>query len=230
MEPQTLGSHLRVRVLRSAPSPPHILVSVLQQTAPDKYTRPWVHSRGVITHPAPTAHSPARAVKLALASPDGDGGYPGDARATVTYTMEPLPGGSHGFTTQLRVAMECECSAPCPVNMVHHAYYNLAGHASGKLVWDHHLEMPRAHFYTPVGANLVPTGEIREVDGTAVDFRRRKRIGDVKEEVEPRGGLDNNLVVRGKEEFEGNRGEIVLAGQVREKGPGLGAEISRARR
>lgn len=81
---------------------------------------------------------PAASLRLAVAmsyvSADGQGGYPGEARARVEYRFVG--------PSRLRVRMTCETTAPCPVNMVQHAFYNLAGHASAKVCW---CSRPRCH-------------------------------------------------------------------------------------
>jgi aldose 1-epimerase len=83
--------------------------------------------------------------------------------------------------------MEATTDSPTIVNLVHHSYWNLAGHDQGT-IRDHELTI-RADAYTPVDDELIPTGEIRPVDGTPFDFRRSRRIGEL--------DLDHNWVLDG---------------------------------
>ena len=118
-------------------------------------------------------------VTFSVDSPDGDQGYPGSLRATTTYEFD---------ASVLRIRMTAVADAATIVNLVHHTYWNLAGH-DHRSVLDHEL-MIDADSYTPVDHELLPTGEIRSVDGTRFDFREPRPIG--------RGaGLDHNWVLRG---------------------------------
>lgn len=68
------------------------------------------------------------------------------------------------------------CPARLPVNIAQHSYFNLAGHASGSIL-GHTLRLVGADHYTPVGATLIPTGEIAPVAGTPFDFTAPQTIG-----------------------------------------------------
>ena len=124
-------------------------------------------------------------------SKDGEEGFPGTVQATVTYTLTPL--------NQLLVDMSATTDAPTVVNMAHHSYWNLAGHASGTVL-DHELQL-MAGSYTPVDAALITTGEIKPVDGTPLDFRVAKPIGrDIAQlpaTKDDPGGFDHNWCVDG---------------------------------
>lgn len=104
-------------------------------------------------------------VTLALASPDGEEGYPGAVRARCTYRL-----------SERRIAFDlsAETDAATLVNLAGHSYFNLEGEGS---VRDHRLQVP-ADAYLPVDDALVPTGEIRPVEGTAFDFRSLRRMGE----------------------------------------------------
>jgi aldose 1-epimerase len=111
------------------------------------------------------AHHDAASVCLVLVSEDGDMGYPGRLVATCTYRLrEPAT---------LRIELEATCDAPCPVNLTTHSYFNLDG---GTDICSHHL-MIAGDFVTPTTPDLIPTGEIRSVDGTDFDFRHLRPIG-----------------------------------------------------
>jgi aldose 1-epimerase len=137
------------------------------------------------------------AVELETVSPDGDEGYPGRLVAKVTYTLTPAG--------ELVVEMTATTDAPTIVNLVHHSYWNLAGHAAGS-IGDHELAVA-ADRYLPVDAGSIPTGEFAPVEGTPFDFRPERkpwgRCGPAIETV-PAGaapgtprGVDHDFVVRG---------------------------------
>lgn len=118
-------------------------------------------------------------VTFSMASPDGDQGYPGTLRATTTYEFDgPV----------LRIGMHAVTDAATIVNLVHHSYWNLAGHDTGR-IHDHDL-MIDADSYTEIDDEVIPTGEVRSVSGTPFDFRRLRTIG-------PDVDLDHNWVLRG---------------------------------
>ncbi len=109
----------------------------------------------------------AASVTFALASPDGDQGFPGNLDVRVTYEL--------GKANELRVRYRAVPSEPTLVNLTCHAYWNLNGHASGSAL-DHELCV-RASRYTPTDAYLIPTGELASVAGTPLDLREPHRIG-----------------------------------------------------
>jgi aldose 1-epimerase len=108
-------------------------------------------------------------VRLALRSPDGDQGYPGNLDAEVTYSLDDA--GS------LEILHRATTDAPTVVNLTNHALFNMAGEGSTTDVLAQTLTIPAAR-YTPVDAGLIPTGEMRPVDGTPFDFRKPRRIAD----------------------------------------------------
>ena len=110
---------------------------------------------------------------FSLFSPHGDEGYPGNLRLRVTYALEG---------TALRIRYEAVSEADTVCSLTNHSYFNLAGHGS---VAEQELMICAEH-YTPVDAALIPTGEIRAVEGTALDFRRMRPIG---------GGYDHNFAL-----------------------------------
>lgn len=124
-------------------------------------------------------------VTFSRRSPDGEEGYPGNLDARVTYTLD-------GSALEIRI--EAETDEPTIVNLVNHAYFNLAGHDSGTVL-DHLLQVD-GPFYTPVDAELLPTGEVLSVDGTAFDFRTETPIGKNIAAVD-NAGYDHNWVLDG---------------------------------
>ena len=104
---------------------------------------------------------------LSYLSPDGEEGYPGNLSVRVTYTLRADNG--------LAIAYEATTDKKTIVNLTNHCYFNLGGYASGK-VFDHVMRID-ADRYLPTDENLIPTGELRPVDGTPFDFRTPKTIG-----------------------------------------------------
>jgi aldose 1-epimerase len=108
--------------------------------------------------------SDASSVSLSLASPDGDAGFPGALTATCVYRMlEPAT---------LRVELSAVSDKPTVVNLTQHSYFNLDGSPD---ILDHEVTL-FADFYTPADADLIPTGEILTVAGTAYDFRSARPV------------------------------------------------------
>ena len=106
-------------------------------------------------------------VRFQLASADGDQGYPGNLNATVTYSL-PTP-------NQLRIEYSAITDAPTLCNLTNHTYWNLKDGGKSR-IHEHEIEMNCA-FYTPVDSTSIPTGEIRQVRGTAMDLQKRVNIG-----------------------------------------------------
>ncbi|MGV3532559.1 MAG: aldose epimerase family protein, partial [Chthoniobacteraceae bacterium] len=124
------------------------------------------------------------AVKLVYVSKDGEEGYPGTLKTSVTYSLTDK--------NELRLDYEAETDAPTIANLTNHAYFNLAG--SGNCL-DHVLQIP-AERYTKNDAELIPTGEILPVEGTPLDFRKPTRIGERIEQLKPGlNGYDHNFVL-----------------------------------
>ena len=105
-------------------------------------------------------------VTFATTSPDGEMGFPGSLHARTTYRID-------GPT--LTIEMTATTDAPTIVNLVNHAYFNLAGQGAGDIMGQH-LQVD-ADRYLPVDAQLIPTGEIVPVGRTAFDFRQIRPIG-----------------------------------------------------
>jgi aldose 1-epimerase len=131
------------------------------------------------------AGAPGPAVEFTYLSRDGEEGYPGNCRVSVTYELK-------GSALCLRYAVTTDRDTP--VNVTNHSYFNLAGAGIGGIL-AHELTL-YADRYTPVGPGLIPTGEILPVAGTPMDFRQPTAVGARIAEVgdSPRG-YDHNYVV-----------------------------------
>ncbi len=129
-------------------------------------------------------------VTFGLHSPDGDQGFPGALDVTVTYAVE---------AGRVRIDYTAVSDRDTVVNLTNHSYFNLDGEGSGP-VDDHWLTLSAGAF-TPTDALLVPTGEVRGVDGTPFDFRRSRRLGEAlshpDEQLTHGKGIDHNFVVAG---------------------------------
>lgn len=132
-------------------------------------------------------------VTMQMVSPDGDQGYPGTMTVYVICRLDDA--------NRLSSEYSATCDAPTIVNLTNHAYWNLCGEGSGHSALDHRLIIHASHFL-PVDANLIPTGEIREVGGSPFDFRLPRRIGDEVRnardaQIAAGRGYDHNWVLDG---------------------------------
>jgi len=128
-------------------------------------------------------------VRLRYLSKDGEEGYPGNLDVVVHYW---LTGGN-----ELRIEYEATTDKATPVNLTHHGYFNLAGHASGSIL--DHVLMIAADNITPTDKGSIPTGELMPVAGTPFDFKTPtaigKRVGDDHEQIKFGLGYDHNFVL-----------------------------------
>ncbi len=130
-----------------------------------------------------------QALQLTYFSKDGEEGYPGNLTATVTYSM--------GNDNSVNIDYRATTDADTVLNLTNHSYFNLAGHGHGAIL-DHELTL-NADKFTPVNANLIPTGELRSVEGTPFDFLKPTAIGAhidaAEEQIQFGKGYDHNFVI-----------------------------------
>lgn len=131
------------------------------------------------------------AVEFTLISRDGDMGFPGTLRAHVRYTLE---------RDRLRIDYSAETDKPTVVNLTNHSYFNLAGESSGDILGE--KIRINADRFTPIDATLIPTGEIKPVAGTPLDFRKLTVIGERidtdDQQLKRAGGYDHNFALNGE--------------------------------
>ena len=132
----------------------------------------------------------AASVRLTRTSPDGEEGYPGTLDVAVTYTLTD--------DNRLVIDYEATTDAPTVVNLTNHTYFNLTGDPTNTIL-DHRLQI-NGDAFTPVDAGLIPTGEVRPVEGTPFDFRELTAIGEgIDADDEQIGfgpGYDHNWMLR----------------------------------
>jgi aldose 1-epimerase len=138
------------------------------------------------------------AIRLNHVSRDGDAGYPGNLNVTATYSLSD--------DNKLSLEFDATSDQETPVNFTAHSYFNLTGNPS-EAIYNHKLKL-NADSYTPTDEELIPTGAIKSVEGTPLDFRKFKPIG--KDIGETDIGYDNNFVLNSK------NGQVVLAAEAEE--------------
>ena len=135
-------------------------------------------------------------VAFVLHSPDGDQGYPGAFDMHVTYTLDD--------SNELIIHYVAVPDQDTVINMTNHSYFNLNGHASGTVLG--HKVTVNADSFTPADAYSIPTGEIRSVEGTPMDFRSGRVLGDdIDTDYEPLrfgSGYDHNWVLKNEGRFD----------------------------
>ena len=153
-------------------------------------------------------------VELTYVSKDGEEGYPGSLTEKVTYSLTAA--------NELKIEYSATTDKDTVVNVTNHSYFNLAGQGHGDIL-SHVLQLNAAKF-TPVDAGLIPTGELKNVEGTPFDFRQPtvigSRINAEDEQIKRGGGYDHNFVV------DGSAGTLRLAARVSEPTSGRMLEVS----
>lgn len=154
----------------------------------------------------------AQGAHLALSyfSPDGEERYPGDLFVTVIYTLTA--------ENALRIRYYAQSGAPTVLNLTNHAYFNLAGKGD---ILDHVVQI-NSDTFAVSDETLIPTGELRSVEGTPLDFRQPRRIGDridaPDEQLRNGHGYDHSYIL-------GTPGELRFAARVYEPTSGRTLEV-----
>ncbi|MEY5027473.1 MAG: Aldose 1-epimerase precursor [Verrucomicrobiota bacterium] len=155
----------------------------------------------------------AQGVRFRYLSKDGEEGYPGNLRVTATYWLTE--------ENEWQVEYEAETDRATPVNVTQHSYFNLRGEGDGDIL-GHRLRLVASRF-TPVNAGLIPTGELRSVKNTPLDFTQFEtigaRVGAQEEQLRLGGGYDHNWVLDSQD------GRLALAAEVEEPVSGRRMEV-----
>jgi aldose 1-epimerase len=136
--------------------------------------------------PVGLAHGAA--VKFTYISEDGEEGYPGTLTVRVTYELND--------DDAFKITYDASTDKPTVLNLTNHSYFNLSGAGSGDILKE--VLQLDADRYTPVDSNLIPTGELKSVEGTPFDFRKAMAIGDRYAQISGTGGYDHNFVLHGE--------------------------------
>jgi aldose 1-epimerase len=165
----------------------------------------------VVWEPRFLASPEGPSLELRYVSKDGEEGYPGTLSVTAVYTLTD--------DNALKLEYTATTDKDTVVNLTHHSYFNLAGKGD---ILNHQVMLP-ADKFTPVDKTLIPTGELKPVEGTPFDFRKPTaigaRIGQDDEQLKFGGGYDHNWVINKQ------MGELTLMARVYEPTSGRVMEV-----
>ena len=152
-------------------------------------------------------------ISFTYTSPDGDQGYPGTLDMTVRYIITD--------DNSVIIEYEAESDQDTLINLTNHTYFNLAGQGSGTIL-DQKVWMDCDEF-TYADAESIPNGEIRKVDGTPMDFRTMKTVGqDINadyDQIKMGNGFDHNWILKTTE------GDLSLVAKMLDEKSGRAMEV-----
>jgi aldose 1-epimerase len=150
-------------------------------------------------------------LKLTYVSADGEEGYPAKLTTTCTYTLTK--------DNALKIVFDATTDKPTVLNLTNHSYFNLGGENSGTIL-DLELTL-NCDKFTPTDDVQIPTGELKDVKGTPMDFTSLHKIGQRIEQVNkpPSQGYDHNFVING-----GGKDKLVMAAKLKDPKSGRAME------
>jgi aldose 1-epimerase len=167
----------------------------------------------VVWQPELLVEGDATGLILKYLSRHGEEGYPGNLSVAVIYSLTDK--------NELRIDYEAQTDQPTVINLTHHSYFNLSAAGSDDILG--HVLTLFADQFTPVDSRLIPTGELRSVRGTPMDFTRPTEIGARIEQDDEQliigKGYDHNWVLNKK------AGQLILAARVMESKSGRTMEV-----
>jgi len=149
---------------------------------------------------------------------DMENGYPGNVDNKVTYKLDN--------DNNLRIMYEAKTDKDTVLNMTNHTYFNLDGaeNAHENSVYEHIVELPNSSTYTKNNEMSIPTGEIASVEGTPMDFREEKTIGDVInsdfDQLKIGSGFDQNYCI---DDYDGKT--VIEAANIKSKKTGIALKV-----
>jgi len=156
----------------------------------------------------------APSLQLEYLSKDGEEGFPGNLSVKVIYTLTD--------ENELKIEYSATTDKETVVNLTNHTYFNLAGAVNGDIL--QHQVMLKADKFTPVSESLIPTGELRRVQSTPMDFRTPTAVGaridQDDQQLKYGRGYDHNWVLES-----GGSETPTLAASVYEPGSGRVLEV-----
>jgi len=130
------------------------------------------------------------AVEMIVNSADGDWGFPGNKKLKVTYTLTK--------DNALKIDYEATTDKACFFNLTNHSYFNLKGEGNGDIL--NHVAVVDANYITAIAdSQMIPSGEILDIRGTAMDFNEPhalgERIGEKMPQLRIAKGYDHNYIL-----------------------------------
>ena len=146
----------------------------------------------VVWSASPMKTKTGAALTLTYLSKDGEEGYPGNLLVKVVYTLTN--------NNELRIDYTASTDKDTVTNLTHHSYFNLAGEGNGDIL--SHLLSLNANSFIPTDAGSIPTGEIRNVQGTPFNFLKSTAIGERidgnDQQLKFGSGYDHTWVINGR--------------------------------
>ena len=174
---------------------------------PNAFNKKVWTAKDISTHSTPM-------LQLTYLSKDGENGFPGNLNVQVTYSLTS--------NNELRIDYAATTDKDTVLNLTNHSYFNLKGEGQGDIL-QHEVRL-NANKFTPVDATLIPTGELKNVQGTPFDFRKTTavgaRINEDNQQLKYGWGYDHNWVLNGM-----GAGQLVTAARVHEATTGRVLEV-----